>query len=134
MHVQQLGSDEVSDRRVGCHTCHSIAAMAWVSSSWMTRQAWDNVKSARADSPARRRGYERSGRAIRLAAEVRELREKRGLSQRELAERLGTTQSAVARLEAGHVSPSLPTLDKLADALGVELVVGFVDVDDRIAG
>ena len=61
-------------------------------------------------------------------------REKRGLSQRELAERLGTTQSAVARLEAGNVSPSLPTLDKLADALGVELVVGFVDLDDRIAG
>lgn len=42
--------------------------------------------------------------------------------------------SAVARLEAGNVSPSLPTLDKLADALGVELVVGFVDLDDRIAG
>ena len=32
------------------------------------------------------------------------------------------------------MSPSLPTLDKLADALGVELVVGFVDLDDRIAG
>ena len=45
-----------------------------------------------------------------------------------------TTQSAVAHLEGGHVSPSLPTLDKLADALGVELVVGFVDLDDRIAG
>jgi transcriptional regulator with XRE-family HTH domain len=100
----------------------------------MTRQAWDEVKAARPDSPARHRGYERAGRAIRLAVEVRELREKRGLSQRELAERLGTTQSAVARLEAGNVSPSLPTLDKLADALGVELVVGFVDLDDRIAG
>jgi transcriptional regulator with XRE-family HTH domain len=100
----------------------------------MTRQTWDKVKTARADSSARRRGYEHAGRAIRLAVEVRELREKRGLSQRELAERLGTTQSAVARLEAGNVSPSLPTLDKLADALGVELVVGFVDVDDRIAG
>jgi ribosome-binding protein aMBF1 (putative translation factor) len=100
----------------------------------MTRQTWDDVKTERADSPARHRGYERAGRAIRLAFEVRELREKRGLSQRELAERLGTTQSAVARLEAGNVSPSLPTLDKLADALGVELVVGFVDLDDRIAG
>ena len=66
--------------------------------------------------------------------EIHELREKRGLSQRELAERLGTTQSAVARLEAGNVSPSLPTLDKVAEALGVELVVSFVDLDDRIAG
>jgi transcriptional regulator with XRE-family HTH domain len=100
----------------------------------MTRKTWDEVKSGRAGSPARRRGYERAGRTIRLAMEIHELREKRGLSQRELAERLGTTQSAVARLEAGNVSPSLPTLDKVAEALGVELVVSFVDLDDRIAG
>jgi transcriptional regulator with XRE-family HTH domain len=100
----------------------------------MTRRTWDEVKRERADSPARRRGYERAGRTIRLAMEIHELREKRGLSQRELAERLGTTQSAVARLEAGNVSPSLPTLDKVAEALGVELVVSFVDLDDRIAG
>lgn len=100
----------------------------------MTRKTWDEVKSERADSPARRRGYERAGRTIRLAMEIHELREKRGLSQRELAELLGTTQSAVARLEAGNVSPSLPTLDKIAEALGVELVVSFVDLDDRIAG
>jgi transcriptional regulator with XRE-family HTH domain len=100
----------------------------------MTRKTWDEVKRERADSPARRRGYERAGRTIRLAMEIHELREKRGLSQRELAERLGTTQSAVARLEAGNVSPSLPTLDKVAEALGVELVVSFVDLDERIAG
>ena len=100
----------------------------------MTRKTWDEVKRERADSPGRRRGYERAGRTIRLAMEIHELREKRGLSQRELAERLGTTQSAVARLEAGNVSPSLPTLDKVAEALGVELVVSFVDLDNRIAG
>ena len=100
----------------------------------MTRKTWDQVKRERADSPARRRGYERAGRTIRLAMEIHELREKRGLSQRELAERLGTTQSAVARPEAGDVSPSLPTLDKVAEALGVELVVSFVDLDNRIAG
>lgn len=100
----------------------------------MTRKSWDDVKRERGDSPARRRGYGRGDRSVRLAMEVRALREQRGLSQRELAERLGTTQSAVARLEAGHVSPSLPTLDKVADALGVELVVTLVDPESRIAG
>jgi transcriptional regulator with XRE-family HTH domain len=100
----------------------------------MTRKTWKEVKSQRADTLARRRGYEHAGRSIQLAMEIHGLREKRGLSQRELAERLGTTQSAVARLEAGNVSPSLPTLDKVAEALGVELVVSFVDLDDRIAG
>lgn len=100
----------------------------------MTRKSWDDVKRERAGSPARRRGYGRADRSVRLAMEIRSLREQRGLSQRDLADRLGTTQSAVARLEAGHISPSLPTLDKVADALGVELVVTLVDLESRIAG
>jgi len=99
----------------------------------MTRKSWDQVKAERPATPARRLGYEKAGRTIRLAYEIRALREKRGLSQRELAERLGTTQSAVARLEAGNISPSLPTLDKLADALGVELMVSLVDLDEHLA-
>lgn len=99
-----------------------------------TRKTWDEIKAGRPDTPARRRGYEKAGRTIRLAMEIHSLREKRGLSQRELADRLGTTQSAIARLEAGNVSPSLPTLDKIAAALEVELVVSFVDLNKRKAG
>ena len=94
----------------------------------MTKRAtWDEVKATRADSPARRTGYDKANRAIRLAFEIRELREARGLSQRELAERVGTTQSAIARLEAGNISPSLPTLDRVAEALGAELTVTIAD-------
>jgi ribosome-binding protein aMBF1 (putative translation factor) len=100
----------------------------------MSRKSWDHIKAEWPDTPARRRGYEKAGRSIRLAMEIHALREKRGLSQRELAERLGTTQSAIARLEAGNVSPSLPTLDKVAAALDVELIVSFVDLSDRKAG
>lgn len=92
------------------------------------RPTWDEVKATRAQSPERRRGYEKAGRAIRLAMEIRALREARGLSQRELAERVGTTQSAIARLEGGNISPSLPTLDKIAEALDAELSVGLVDL------
>lgn len=93
-----------------------------------TKRRWDEIKPSRADSPERRRGYEKAGRAIRLAGEIRALREGRGLSQRELAAQVGTTQSAIARLEVGHVSPSLSTLDRIADALGVELSLRFVDL------
>ena len=99
----------------------------------MTRKTWDQIKAERPDTAARRRGYGKAGRTIRLAMEIHALREKRGLSQRELAERLGTTQSAVARLEAGNVSPSLPTLERIAKALEAELVVGFIDLKDRKA-
>lgn len=94
----------------------------------MARRSWDEVKAARADSPERRRGYDKAGRAVRLAMEIRALREARGLSQRELAERVGTTQSAIARLEGGNISPSLPTLDKVAEALEAELSVSLIDV------
>ena len=94
---------------------------------------WEQIKAARGDSPARRRGYEKAGRAIRLAFEIRALREKKGLSQRQLAERVGTTQSAIARLEAGNISPSLPTLDKIAHALGAEVSLSIVDLDELTA-
>jgi transcriptional regulator with XRE-family HTH domain len=74
------------------------------------------------------------GRSIRLAMEIHALREKQGLTQKELAERRGTTQSAIAGLEAGNSAQTLTTLDKLAAALGVELIVSFVDLNERIAG
>jgi transcriptional regulator with XRE-family HTH domain len=47
------------------------------------------------------------------------------MTQRELATLIGSTQPAVARLEAGGVSPSLATLRRIASALGLELVVQF---------
>lgn len=94
---------------------------------------WDEIKAQRANSSERRHGYEQAGRAIRLALEIRALREKKGLSQRELAERIGTTQSAIARLEGGNVSPSLPTLDRIAHALDAELTVTLTD-NDQILG
>lgn len=94
------------------------------------RKGWDEIKAGRRNSTARRRGYEQAGRAIRLASEIRALREKKGLSQRELAERVGTTQSAIARLEAGNISPSLPTLDKIAAALGAEVSLSIIDLDE----
>ncbi len=56
---------------------------------------------------------------------VYRLRTEVGMTQAELAERMGTTQSAVARMEGGGVRPTLETLEKLAVALGQELVVGF---------
>ena len=50
-------------------------------------------------------------------------RAKLGLSQRELAELTGTTQSAIARLESGSRAPRLDTLLRVAGALGCELDV-----------
>ncbi|MGH3351169.1 MAG: helix-turn-helix domain-containing protein [Nocardioides sp.] len=60
-----------------------------------------------------------------IAAEVTEHRVARGLSQRELAELCGTTQSAIARLESGSRPPKIDTLLRVAAALDCRLEVSF---------
>jgi transcriptional regulator with XRE-family HTH domain len=60
-----------------------------------------------------------------LGERIRVLREANGISQAELARRIGSTQPSIARLEAGRVSPTLETLDRVAAALGAELVVAL---------
>jgi transcriptional regulator with XRE-family HTH domain len=58
-----------------------------------------------------------------LAERVAEQRRERGLSQRELADLCGTTQSAIARVERGARPPRLDTLLGIANALDCELAV-----------
>ncbi len=58
-----------------------------------------------------------------IADKVSDRRQALALSQRELAELTGTTQSAIARLEAGGRPPRIDTLLRIADALDCELVV-----------
>ncbi len=61
--------------------------------------------------------------ALEFGEKVRDAREASGLSQRNLAERMSTSQAAVARLEAGGVGSTLTTLQKVADALGMSISV-----------
>jgi transcriptional regulator with XRE-family HTH domain len=55
---------------------------------------------------------------------IRETRSRRGLSQQRLARRTGTRQSAISRLEADEVSPSVETLELLMRAMGETLQIG----------
>jgi predicted transcriptional regulator len=61
-----------------------------------------------------------------IADKVAERRLEMNLSQRELAELCGTTQSAIARLERGGRPPRIDTLLRIADALDCELIVDLV--------
>ena len=60
-----------------------------------------------------------------IKREIIKLRLDQGLSQKELAEKVGTRQSAISRLESGEYNPSIEFLDKIAHALGKELHVKF---------
>ena len=61
--------------------------------------------------------------ALEVGEKVRDAREAAGLSQRELATRMSTSQAAVARLEAGGTSATLTTLQKVAAALDMTITV-----------
>lgn len=52
---------------------------------------------------------------------IRNARAKAGLSQADVARRLGTTQAAVAQLERPHSNPTIATLQRIVDATGREL-------------
>lgn len=73
------------------------------------------------------KGYMEELAKTRVAIEIAALREKRGLSQTDLAKKIGTTQSAIARLEnPNYGRASLPTLEKIAKALGAKLDIRFI--------
>ena len=89
------------------------------------RKTWSEVRRRRTEKPAIRASYEKARLAHQLGRQVRELRESRGLSQRELAERMHTTQSVIARLEAGGSKPSMSTLERIAAALNTSVDIRF---------
>jgi len=78
--------------------------------------------------PDVRREYDRLADEFAFLDEILKARAEAGLSQAEVAARIGTTQSAVARLESagsGH-SPSITTLQRYASALGYKVQVRLV--------
>jgi transcriptional regulator with XRE-family HTH domain len=68
-----------------------------------------------------------------VAMQIQVLREQRGLSQKELAESIGTQQPGVSRLEdVNHENWKTETLKKVAHALGVRLKISFETYGDLL--
>lgn len=86
--------------------------------------------------PEDRAEYDRAYAAATLAGQLAELvyalRTRAGLTQTELARRMGTTQSSIARIEGGGSLPTLDMLARLAHATGSPLRIaapGVTDID-----
>ena len=73
-------------------------------------------------SPGVQAAYEAQGSEFAIVHELIAARMRAGLTQHQLAERMGTTQSAVARLEGGKRSPSMSTVQRYAQAAGCKAV------------
>ncbi|MFC5385186.1 helix-turn-helix domain-containing protein [Aquamicrobium segne] len=85
-----------------------------------------DLKKRLMDKPEFREEYEKADAEFAIIEALVRARSAAKLSQAELAKRIGTTQSAVARLEGGGVSPSLSTLRRYAEATGTKLHVELV--------
>jgi DNA-binding XRE family transcriptional regulator len=82
-----------------------------------------DLKAELLKDAAVRAEYERLGPEFELIRALIAARARAGLTQAELAERMGTTQSVVARLEGGSVTPNWKTLRRYAEATGSRLCV-----------
>ena len=77
---------------------------------------------------AYRREYAALEEEFALVSAMMTARARAGLTQAQVAKRMKTTQTAVARLEGGRVKPSTRTLERYARATGHKLVIGFEPV------
>ena len=75
--------------------------------------------------PAYRDAYEALDDEFELAAAMIEARAKAGLTQEQVAQRMNTTQTVIARLESGRFKPSTRTLERFAKATGARLKISF---------
>jgi DNA-binding XRE family transcriptional regulator len=94
-------------------------------SSPMGRTIAEDSLQRSARSPIYRAELERLRPFEEAAREVIRLRMAHSLSQQELARRVGTTKSAISRLESGQHAPNLATLQRIAGAFGGHVVIGF---------
>jgi ribosome-binding protein aMBF1 (putative translation factor) len=92
----------------------------------LSKRAIRKLKERWMKEPGFRAGYEALGPEFELASMLIEARTEAKLSQVELAERMGTSQSTIARLESGAAKPSLSTLERFAEATGLRVRVTLV--------
>ena len=99
------------------------------------KQNWfQNLKSQWLSDPRIRAEYEALAPQFELIHEFIAARARAKLTQEQLAERMGTSQSAVARIESGNRIPSVRTLQRFAAATGTRLVIKLVPLARAAAG
>src|SRR3954447_24279236 len=90
-----------------------------------------DLKAMLLKDPEVRREYDPLEEEFALILEVAKARKRAGLSQAELAKRMKTTQSTIARLESGRAVPSTRTLGRFAQATGHRLKISFEPVKEK---
>lgn len=93
----------------------------------------DEVKAQALRNPAVRAEWDRTALARAVASRIVRYRVEHGLSQTELGTQLGVSQPYVARLEGGDHTPTLATLVRLAQRLGLEFHIDVTPTTVRLS-
>lgn len=91
-------------------------------------QKFDTLEEVMAEAlkdPEFKKEYDRQQPEFEIINKIIEARIKKKLTQKEIATRMGTKQSALARLESGHANPTIGFIQKLATALGTDITLTF---------
>ncbi|EKD32927.1 MAG: transcriptional regulator, XRE family [uncultured bacterium] len=88
-------------------------------------KSFKQFKKAMLTDKAVRKAYDDLGPEFELIAAIIEKRLQKGLTQAELARKIGTKQSAIARLESGNYNPTVELLKKVAKALNARLEISI---------
>lgn len=88
-------------------------------------KTFDELKKELLKNRQTAREYEKLTPRYRVISELIAARNNKGITQKELADKIGTKQSAIARLESGNVNPSFDLLEKIATEMGYKLTVQF---------
>jgi len=88
---------------------------------------WEEFKKKRfEEDPALKEEYDKLELEYRIIAQIIELRKKKKITQKQLAELVNTKQPSIARLESGEYNPTLDFLKKIAEVLDADLEINFI--------
>ena len=97
----------------------------------MNKYAFRDFLRKEMKKPSFKKGYEEEKQKLALGYQIFLAREQAGMTQAELAKRIGTRQSNISRLEQGNYNFTVEMLEKIAQALHSRLKIEFVASSDR---
>ena len=86
---------------------------------------WEDLEKKLLSDPEVKKEYDKLRPRYALISQLIKARIENGLTQKQLAEKIGTKQSAIARFESGNYNPTLEFLNKTAEALDKTIEINF---------
>ena len=86
-------------------------------------KSWKSLKKDLLKNEKVLKEYNKLEPRYQIISQLIETRTRKGITQKELAERIGTKQSAIARVESGTTNPTIAFLEKISSALDSRLII-----------